>query len=228
MLSTKIAAGSNGPSKTITPGRVTAKINSVLLEENRFKPGSYHVILNLETEDMGPEFEGFLIDKDNPELGRHKGQVGRVKTSDWAYSDGETKTGMQISRDLEILRAIKNLCTELDMIAWYDAQDEKHETIEDLIAAFNSDAPFKDRWMDYCIAGREYLSKQGYTKYDLYLPKFSKGSAPYATLDNESKLIQFDPTVHIKKTEVKTVESFGDDDSVSEPKSKKINSDFEL
>lgn len=227
MLSTKIAAGSSGPSKTITPGRVTAKINSVILEENRFKPGSYHLILNLETEDMGSDFEGFLINKDNPELGRHKGQVGRVKTSEWAYADGETKSGTQVSRDMDILRAIKTMCTEMGILEWYDAQDEKHETIEELVAAFNSDAPFKDRWMDYCIAGREYMSKQGYLKYDLYLPKFSKGTAPYATLDNESKLIQFDPAVHIKKTEVKPVESFGDDDS-SEPKAKKINSDFEL
>lgn len=227
MLSTKIAAGSSGPSKTITPGRVTAKINSVILEENRFKPGSYHVILNLETEDMGPDFEGFFINKDNPELGRYKGQIGKVKTSEWAYADGETKMGTKVSRDLEILRAVKNLCNEMSIMDWYDAQDEKHETIEDLIAAFNSEAPFRDRWMDYCIAGREYLNKQGYTNYDLYLPKFNKGTTPYATLDNESKLIQFDAATHIRKSEAKPVESFGDDENV-EPKSKKINSDFEL
>ena len=228
MLSTKIAAGSSGPSKTIAPGQITAKINSVVLEENRFKPGSYHLILNLESEDMGPEFEGFMLNKDNPELGRHKGQVGKVKTSEWAYSDGETKTGMQISRDTEILRAIKNLCTSMGIMDWYDAQDEKHETIEELVAAFNSEAPFKDRWMEYCIAGREYLNKQGYTNYDLYLPKFSKGVTPYATLDNEEKLIKFDPVLHIKKNEVKQVESFGDEMENETPKTKTISKDFEL
>jgi hypothetical protein len=228
MLSTKIATGSSGPSKTISPGKVTAKINSVVLEETKFKPGSYFLILNLETEDLGPEFEGFMINKDNPELGRHKGQVGKVKTSDWAYSDGETKTGTIISRDTEILRAIKNLCTSMDIMDWYDAQDEKHETIEDLVTAFNTEAPFKDRWMEYCIAGREYLNKQGYTNFDLYLPKFVKGFAPYATLDNEEKLIQFDPIVHVKKIEVKQVESFGDDIETDSPKAKTISKDFEL
>ncbi len=228
MLSTKIAAGTSGPSKTFAPGNITAKINSVALEENRFKPGSYYLVLNLEGEDLGPEFEGFMINKDNPEMGRHKGQVGKVKTSEWAYSDGETKTGMQISRDIEILRAVKNICTSMGIMDWYDAQDEKHETIEDLVTTFNSDAPFKDRWMEYCVAGREYLNKQGYTNYDLYLPKFNKGFAPYATLDNEDKLIKFDPALHVRKAEVKSVESFGDDMDTEAPKAKTINKDFEL
>ena len=186
------------------------------------------MMLHLETEDMGPDFDGFMIDKDNPELGKYKGQVGRVKTSEWAYMDGETKSGQQVSRDIDILKAVKNLCQAMGILNWYDEQDEKHETIEELIAAFNADAPFKDRWMDYCIAGREYLNKQGYTNYDLYLPKFTKGYAPYATLDNESKLIQFDANVHIKKAEVKPVESFGDDMEAAPAKPKAVNKDFEL
>lgn len=230
MLSTKNVSttGTNGPAKTISPGNVRAKINSVTLEEFKFKPGSYHMVLHLEGEEMGDGFEGFLIDKDNPEAGRYKGQVGRVKTSEWAYADGETKTGMQVSRDIEILKAIKNICTAVGAIKWYDAQDEKHPTIESFMEAFNSDAPFKDKWLDFCVAGKEYQSKQGYTNYDMYLPKFAKGTAPYVAADeDDDKLISFDPSVHIKKTEAKPVESFGEEAEVP-AKARVINKDFEL
>lgn len=229
MLSTKNVSttGANGPAKTISPGNIRAKINGVTLEEFKFKPGSYHVVMNLEGEELGEGFEGFLIDKDNPELGRHKGQVGRVKTSEWAYADGETKTGIQVSRDIEILKIVKNICMAVNAMKWYDAQDEKHPTIESFIDAFNADAPYKDKWLDMCIAGKEYMSKQGYTNYDMYLPKFAKGMVPFVADGGEGNLIQFDPAVHIKKTEAKPVESFGDDTDVP-AKPKAVNKDFEL
>lgn len=229
MLSTKNVStnGASGPAKTISPGNVRAKINSVALEEFKFKPGSYHLVLNIEGEEMGDGFEGFLIDKDNPEGPRYKGQVGRVKTSEWAYSDGETKTGVQVSRDIEILKAVKNICSAIGAMKWYDAQDEKHPTIESFIEAFNSDAPFKDKWLEMCIAGREYMNKQGYTNYDMHLPKFAKGAAPFLADGGEGNLIAFDPALHIRKTEAKPVESFGDDTEVP-AKAKTVNKDFEL
>ena len=232
MLSTKnVTTGGTGASqKTITPGNQIVKVLSVKLEESRFKPGSYHLVLNVEGEDMGEGFEGFFIDKDNPELGRHKGQVGKIKTSDWAYMDGQTKSGVQISRDLEILKAVKNICMEMGVMDWYDAQDEKHETIEEFVQAFNEDAPFREKWVKICVAGREYLNKQGYTNYDLHLPKYSKGHTPMVLKGrDDSKLIQFDPSTHVKKADVKPVDSFGDEDQpTAEPRPKKISSDFEL
>ena len=191
------------------------------------------MVLHIEGEEMGEGFEGFLIDKDNPEAGRHKGQVGRVKTSEWAYADGETKTGVQISRDIEILKVIKNLCSAIGAMKWYDAQDEKHPTIESFIEAFNSDAPYKDKWLELCIAGKEYLSKQGYTNYDMYLPKYSKGMAPFIADGGEGHLMQFDPSVHIRKTEAKPVESFGEEgeadaDSVNDEEEEATQTDEEV
>ena len=72
-LSTKnIPISGGGTPKTLQPSNCVAKINDVTLDEFTFKPGSYHLVLHLEGVDRGPEFEGFYINKDKPELGRHK------------------------------------------------------------------------------------------------------------------------------------------------------------
>lgn len=230
MLSTKNINIGSGSSvvKTFVPGNVKAKINSVSLEDYKFKEGAKHLLLHIEGEDMGDGFEGFLIDKDNPEAGRYKGQIGRVRTSEYAYVTEETKFGM-LDRDAEILKAIKSLCIALSITNWFDSQDEKHETIEEFVEAFNSDAPFKDKWLDLCLGGREYVNDAGYTNYDLFLPKFRKGMVPYeATGTKDSKLIKFDAAQHVKKKESKTVEHFGEEPVIAPSKKKSVAKDFEL
>lgn len=231
MLSTKNVniGGSGSLPKTLNPGNVKAKINSVVLEDHRFKEGGKQLILHIETEEIGNGFEGFLIDKDNPEAGRYKGQIGRVRTSEYPYVTEETRFG-HVDRDAEILKAVKSLCTAIGATKWFDDQDEKHETIDEFIQAFNSDAPFKDKWLDFCLGGREYTNDAGYTNYDLFLPKFKKGMSPYEAVGTkDSKLIKFDETVHIKKKEAKPVEAFGDEPISELPKKKKPTSkDFEL
>src|SRR5437868_4369376 len=81
-----------GTPKILQPGNTSCKILSVSLEEFKFKEGGYHLILQMEGKDLGPAFDGFFIDKDKPELGKHKGQVGKVKAGEWAFADGETKS----------------------------------------------------------------------------------------------------------------------------------------
>lgn len=229
MLSTKnvTTGGSGTTSKTLMPGNVVVKINSVNLEDFKFKPGSYHLLLHVEGQEQPAPFEGFFIDKDSPEKGRYKGQIGRVRTSEWAYSDGETKSGVQVSRDADILKAVKNICTAVGALKWFEEQDEKYATIEEFVEAFNNDAPFKDKWLEFCLAAKEYTTKQGYTNYDLYLPKFAKGQVPYEMVDTDSgKLIQYDPATHLKKVEAKAVEHFGDSDQPVVAKS--ISKDFDI
>jgi len=228
MLSTKNLPTGGGVPKTLTPGNKTAKITKVTLDEFKFKPGAYHLILHLEGPDLGDAFEGFLIDKDDASKGRHKGQVGRVRMSEWAYADGETKSGIQVNRDVEILKSIKNLCEALGCMPWFHKQDDKHATIEDFVDKFNQDAPYKDVFLDWCLAAKEYATKQGYTNFDLYLPKFNKGMVPYEATELESgKLIQYDAAVHLKAIESKPVESFGDDNTPP-PASKTVSKDFDL
>ncbi len=229
MLSTKNINVGSGTSvaKTFVPGNVKAKINAVTLEDYKFKEGAKHLLLHIEGEDMGAGFEGFLIDKDNPEGGRFKGQIGRVRASEYAFVTEETRFG-SVDRDAEILKAIKSICIALDITKWFDNQDEKHETVEEFVEAFNSDAPFKDKWLNLCLGGREYTNDAGYVNYDLFLPKFRKGLVPYESASvKDSKLIKFEPEQHVKKKETKTVEHFGED-TVAPVTKKNVSKDFEL
>jgi hypothetical protein len=227
-LSTKnVTTGGDGVSKTLEPGVALCKINGLSLEEFKFKDGAYNVILHLEGEDLGSGFEGFFIDKDRPELGKHKGKVGNVKGTEWAFADGETKSGVQVSRDMEMLKWLKQFCSSIGCLAWFDSQDEKHDTIESLFAAFSKDKPFKDNFYAFCIAGKEYTNRGGYTAHDLFLPRYSKEGVP-VELDNASpsKLLKFKPEDHIKKRKVEPVNEFGGDTST--PGISTDGADFDL
>jgi hypothetical protein len=61
-----------------------------------------------------------------------------------------------------------------------------------------------------CINGKEY-EKNGYINYDLFLPKSSKEAyALESATATSSRLISYNPELHIKKVKVENVESFGD------------------
>jgi len=231
MITTKNITSGGGTPKVIQPGIVECKINSVSLDKVPYKEGAYHLSLNVESTPMGDDFEGFLIDKDNPDSGRYDGQIGRVRFSEWPYSDGETKTGIKISRDTEIVKAVQNICKETHCTDWLEAQDNKHETIEEFVMAFNSDKPFKDKFVKMCVAGREYMNKAGYMNYDLYLPRAGRGQSSIESTEKElSKLIAFDSEAHIKKAKTESVTSFsaGSDDDLDVPTTSKVSADFNL
>jgi len=218
-----VGTGGSGIPKTISPGNHKLKLNSLVGEDFKFIPGGISLILNLETEPL-EGFEGFMLDKENPDAGHYKGQIGRVKSGQYAFADGVTKSGVQISRDNSILVFIKSLCTTLDIVDWFDAQDNKHNTIEEFITAFDKTAPYQDKYLDFCIAGKEYEGKTGYTNYDLYLPKSSRDGFAYAKLGSGKQLL-YSEALHLKKLEAKKVEAFGEDDFEV---STKVGSDFDL
>lgn len=222
-LSTKDikTGGGSEVSKTLDPGNTLAKINSLVLVPFKFRPGGYHLVLNLEGPDLGKDFEGFLIDQDDEKKGRHKGKVGRVRSSEWAYADGQTKSGIEVSRDIEILKFIKSLCKALDIENWLETNDSKHDTIEQYIDAFNKDMPYKGKFIEYCIGGKEYINKGGYTTFDLFLPKFVKGGAPFGI----SRVIKFNPDEHIRKKKESAISEFGSDDTTI---SQETQQDFSL
>lgn len=217
---------STGGSKTIEPGNHLLKINSIELEDFSFIPGAYHLKLNVETKPI-EGFEGFMIDKDNPSLGHYKGQIGRVKASQYAFANGETKTGIPINRDKSILIFMQNLCKALEINDWFVAQDGLHETIEDFIAAFNKTAPFQDKYLNFCIAGKEYQNKNGYTSYDMWLVKSEKGKYSFGV--NRDKVMDFTSDLHLKKMENKPIDSFGSDDDEDDfPTPGRVNNDFSI
>lgn len=225
MISTKnIQTGGGGVPKLIQPGNVIAKILGVELEPFKFKEGADFMILMLETEPIGDDFEGFSVDKDDPTGPKHMGQIARVKSHEYAYADSVTKTGVNISKETEVVKMLKNLCVALDCVSWLEDQDGKHATVNSLIEAFNIDQPFKDKYLNWCIAGKEYQGKTGYTNYDTFLPKFTKNGVPFEAIGAKpSKLIAYNPSEHIRKKKTENVSSFSGDTG-----SDIVNSDFEI
>lgn len=226
-LSTKDLASSGGGSgmaKTIAPGNHILKINSIELEDFRFIEGAKHLILHVETEPI-EGFEGFMINKEHPELGVYAGQIGKVKASQYAFADGETKSGVKIQRDRSIMIFLGNLAKTMGFNDWFLEQDDKFDTIESFVENFNKNAPYKGILLDFCIGGKEYEGKSGYTNYDMYLPKSEKGKYSI-TMKGDGKVIPYVESTHLKKIEVKNVESFGTDtNDLSIPKA---STDFSL
>lgn len=225
-LSTEDLGGGTGSSlpKTISPGNHVLKINSVTLEEFKFIDNAYHLILHVETKPID-NFEGFALDKDNPEKGYYEGQIGRIKASQYAFADGETKSGIKIQRDRSILIFLQNLCKTMGINEWMLEQNNKHDTIEDFVKAFDKTAPYKEKFLEFCVAGKEYVGKTGYTNFDMWLPKAEGGKYAFGDIEN-GKVIIYNEKQHLKKLENKEVESFGDDDDFSKPS--KTSTDFSL
>jgi len=226
-LNTKdIKTGGGGVPKTLEPGNQHCKINGVALEEFKLKEGAYNVLLYMEGPDLGKDFEGFFINKEDESLGRHKGAVGRVKAGEWAFADGTTKSGVEVSRDQDILKFLKSICTALGIVPWLTAQDDKHATIESLITAFNDEQPFKDKYINCCIGAKEYKDKNNYTRYDLHFPKFSKDGVPFESLTAKpSKLLKYNDANHLKKAKVTEVTEFGGNEA---PLGDDSKADFQL
>ena len=118
---------------------------------------------------------------------------------------------------------LQGFCKATGCTEWFQGQDNKHDTIEELIEAFNTDAPFAGKYVEVCLAGKEYEGKGGYTNYDLWLPKGSKDGYSYAA--EGQKVMMYDEATHLKKMEVKPVDAF-DADEFSVPS--RTSSDFSL
>ena len=217
--------GGGGMAKTIAPGNHTLRINSVVLEDFQFIDGAKHLILNVETEPI-EGFEGFLIDKDDESKGKYKGQIGRVKASQYAFADGQTKSGIKIQRDRSLMMFLANLSKATGIMSWFEEQDNKFNTIEDFVKNFSNNAPLKDKYLDFCIAGKEYENKSGYTAYDMWLPKAENNKYAYGN-EGSDRILKYDEAKYLKKLEVKPVDNFGDDDD-DFPTPGKTSSDFSL
>lgn len=199
-LSTKDIKTGGGLPKIIEPGQHVLKINNVKLERHSFMEADqgYYMLIDVETKPI-EGFEGFFKDSKDESLGKYDGQIGQVKTNKFYYKDSVTKSGIEIARDTEILKQIKNLCSACGQLAWFDKADGVYQTIEDFVEAFNKEKPFKDIFLKFCIAGKEYNKKNTYIGHDLFLPKVTtKGCLVYEAENAKvSKILPFDEAIHI-------------------------------
>jgi hypothetical protein len=231
-LSTKdVKTGGDFTPKNIEPGNIKAKIFKVELDQPSFlvDDKGYFLLLHMETEKPNEDFVGFNTIFGDDSSPKFDGQTGKVKASRWAYKDTTTKTGVEISRDKEMMKFMKNLCEAIGCMDWWDKVDEKYATIEDFVDAFNEAAPYKDKWVNWCIGGRQYTKQNGYKGWDLHLPKFSTAGAPMENVDAVKKsLLTFDKADHTEITVPKAVEEFGPEGSSDDLPPMAAEEDFQL
>lgn len=198
MLSTKdLKVASGKTPKTLRPGNVIAKVLGLSLQPQKSNPDAYFLVLNLEGEDQGPEFEGFLYDSDKPELGRAKGQVGRVKFSQYSYRDMTTKSGYTMKRDNQIVRDILSIAIALGVREQLDQIEE--ETIERFVVKASAILN-NGKYLYWCIGGAAYMKDNGNKDYTLYLPKYDKNvtTVNFASLDHKATVTPFNQAVHVQ------------------------------
>lgn len=222
MLSTKDIQGTQkSKSKIIKPGNVIAKINSIFLQQQKSNPDAYFLVMNLEGEDLGPEFEGFFYDSTKPELGRAKGQVARVKYSQYSYKDMVSKAGYAIGRDRQILRDVATLADQLGVRRQID--EIEAETIEKFVEKA-SKLLNNGVFLQWCIGGSAYLKDDGNKDYTLYLPKYNKDvtTVNFATIENANTVTKFNYETHVQddtKKDDEPVVGWGESTPKEAPKS---------
>lgn len=221
MLSTKSvtttqSAGS-GIKKTLGPGNHLVTIYDMSLKPG-FTPDALWLVLHVEGPDMGPDFDGFLKDPNNPGGAKFAGQVGRVRASQYAAADGEDKNGNKYSRDRTLLTTLDRLaasCGVQDRLKEINAADWN-----DMIN--QAKRIFIGKKLNMCVAGKAYTNKGGYTDYDLFLPKGVNGKYAHTAADTTASLLTFSEAQHIiAEKETKSVESF-------EPATSSSDEDFNL
>jgi len=126
--------------KVIQPGKQQLKILEVTLDKN--DQYGDKIILRCETLPVGGPFVGFPVDKNTPNGDCYLGQVGAISLTRWGLKDFTSAGGVFYSKIDECLKNIKMLCVNLGLSDWLDAQEGKHDTIDDYIDALNVEKPF--------------------------------------------------------------------------------------
>lgn len=196
----KKVAGTGIP-KVIQPGNVVARLLDIKLEVPPYDSSAYNLMLSLETQPLGDGFEGLPIDKDMPSLGNYEGQVARVQSQQYSYSDYTSKEGKTTTKEEMLFRWIWTFAREIGVSETLKENDISGATIEDYLENAKPYLISKERWINFCIGGSEYENKAGYTQYRLFIVKPEKNRYGFDLYKEgvASKAITFNESVHIKK-----------------------------
>lgn len=211
-LSTKGVAKS-GVSKELRPGNRVARIFSIMLTKPAFaKEGTPEFYLEavLEGEHL-PNFEGFDIEFGKPEKGKFKGQSAKVKLNKYTYKDFKKKDGEVVSLEEQVMQFLHRLATALGNPGWLDSMDGKCNTIQELVSEFNRNAAFKQKYLNWCLGGKEKtveVNGKFYPKYYLHLPSYKDKNGviicetPFADPKDTSRTVTiFNKDLHVDKEE---------------------------
>jgi len=221
MFSTKNVSA-NRVSPVIGPGNHKVKINSLSFDPTPYDPQAFNITLNVETEPVGGEFQGFLVDADNQNGPRYKGQVGRVRMSPYPYKDTTLPTGRKIVAADEMVKAIAFLA---DVTGKRDEVDMIEANSLEQFANACKQIFRNTEFINACIGGREWENNDGYVNVDLHLPRLSKAGLPLEAVGSTAgRLLTFNYDEHVRKLVKKEAAST----SGFEPTSGNSGDDFDL
>lgn len=205
-LSTKsIEAAGSRTAPVITPGNHTLKINRIYLQEPNYasKFGKERfLVLDVESQPVSDQnFQGFKDANGRP----YAGQIGRVKYSRYSFVDGkELNDGKVTSLANDVMMALVNIANALDQRDVLDSIEAN--TIEELVDSASA-ALCPSAYLDFCVGGKEYEGKSGYTNYDMYLIKSTRGSYAFGPKGSD-KVAVYDANTHLIKKEEKPITGF--------------------
>lgn len=211
---------SSGIPKILAPGTHYCRVVDLTLDAPPYNKEAYFVNVKLEGVDRGDEFDGIAIDKNNPALGKYRGQIGNIKSGEWPFST-YTYEGKVIQRDNQIYNWVNNLAKQMGVLGKMNEKGVEADTIEDYVMEVRKFLIDPELWGHFTIGGSEYFN-EGYTNpnYRLFFPKAQprKNLFPFSALENDDRkphnFIEFNPEVHIIKakekdvTPAETVDSF--------------------
>ncbi len=182
----------NGTPKSIQPGVVFARIYGGQLKTSS-KRDKKCLELYLETEPL-ENFEGWAIDRENPEGPKFKGQVGRVSATMWTDQFNETNIAKnEIMSKLTVIAEELGLRDQLNAIVAQTIEDWAEKAIE-LV---------KGKYAWWFIKGQEE-EYNGKTIIKLSLPKYKYVSQDVNRLEKFDKSNRY----HFRALETKPVGSF--------------------
>jgi hypothetical protein len=228
MLSTKdMSAGSGKTKPVIDAGNQLLKINSIKLHTPPYDSNAYDLQINVESEAIKGDFDGFLHDVNNPNGPRYAGQVGRVSFQRYAFADATLPSGREISRDAEIMKSLIFMAEQQNKRSELDAIEAN--TIEEFVTSANNILS-GDTYYNFCIAGREWENKEGYINLQFFLPKRNQSGVPFEDVNVEnSKLTTFNRDEHIIPVKNRTAASTGNSNNTFEPSTSTVGGDdFDL
>jgi len=211
----------------LEPGTHTVRLLSMWAEESSFNKDFINLKLLVEGPAMeDPNFKGWNINPDHPEMGTFAGQIATVANGKYSFSDFTSKIdGKVVTRDEQIFNWV---CKFAKNIGKWDTfvktMSEDFPTIQSFLKAAIPTLCDGSNWFNLTIAGSEYTNNKGYTAYRLFIPKAENGKNPVCpgSFDEvmlNKRFMMFNPDKHIiKQTERKEVpvDSFaGRDESAS-------------
>ena len=210
----------SGVPKVIQPGNVVARLLDIMLEVPPYDSAAYNMVLTIESTAPSVGFEGLPINKDAPEMGNYEGQVARVQTQQYSYSDYTNKEGKTTTKEDMIFRWLWNFAKEIGVSKDLIANNVEGSTIAEYVENAKKYLISKERWIHWCIGGSEYENKSGYTQYRLFVVKPEKSKLGYQLEvpgEKPSKLVDFNEATHIKKKKTSdSVDSFEGKDAGSD------------